>query len=101
MKSTETTETTEFETLRFKVKEGVAWLRLNRPDRLNAFTPEMWAEMRTLGRELLADPGDVRVLVVSGEGRAFSSGSTRRSSRADSASPTSTTTRPLATRTRR
>jgi enoyl-CoA hydratase/carnithine racemase len=67
-------ERTEFETLRFKVKDGVAWVRLNRPDRLNAFTPQMWAEMRTLGRELLADPGDIRVLVVSGEGRAFSSG---------------------------
>jgi enoyl-CoA hydratase/carnithine racemase len=66
--------TTEFETLRFKVKDGVAWVRMNRPDRLNAFTPEMWAEMRALGRELLADPGDIRVLVVSGEGRAFSSG---------------------------
>src|SRR5688572_20945961 len=66
--------TTEFETLRFKVKEGVAWVRLNRPDRLNAFTPEMWHELRTLGRALLADPGDIRVLVVSGEGRAFSSG---------------------------
>jgi enoyl-CoA hydratase/carnithine racemase len=67
-------ETTDFETLRFKVKDGVAWVRLNRPDRLNAFTPQMWAEMRTLGRELLADPGDIRVLVVSGAGRAFSSG---------------------------
>ena len=66
--------TTDFETLRFKVKNGVAWVRLNRPDRLNAFTPEMWSELRTLGRELLADPGDIRVLVVSGEGRAFSSG---------------------------
>ena len=66
--------TSEFETLRFKVKDGVAWVRLNRTDRLNAFTPQMWAEMRTLGRELLADPGDIRVLVVSGEGRAFSSG---------------------------
>jgi enoyl-CoA hydratase/carnithine racemase len=65
---------TEFETLRFKVKDHVAWLRLNRPDRLNSFTPQMWAELRTLGRELLADHGDVRVLVVSGEGRAFSSG---------------------------
>jgi enoyl-CoA hydratase len=68
------TARSDFETLRFKVKDGVAWVRLNRPDRLNAFTPQMWAEMRTLGRELLADPGDIRVLVVSGEGRAFSSG---------------------------
>jgi enoyl-CoA hydratase/carnithine racemase len=66
--------TTEFETLRFKLKDGVAWVRLNRPDRLNAFTPQMWAEMRSLGRALLDDPGDIRVLVVSGEGRAFSSG---------------------------
>ena len=37
---------TDFETLRFKVKNHVAWMRLNRPDRLNSFTPEMWAEMR-------------------------------------------------------
>ena len=66
--------TTEFETLRFKLKDGVAWVRLNRPDRLNAFTPQMWAEMRALGRALLDDHGDIRVLVVSGEGRAFSSG---------------------------
>ena len=64
----------EFKTLRFKLKNHVAWIRLNRPDRLNSFTPEMWAELRTLGRALVADPGDVRVLVVSGEGRAFSSG---------------------------
>lgn len=65
---------TAFQTLRFKLKNHVAWIRLNRPDRLNAFTPEMWAELRTLGRSLVADPGDIRVLVVSGEGRAFSSG---------------------------
>lgn len=64
----------EYQTLRFKVKNHVAWIRLNRPDRLNAFTPEMWAELRSLGRSLVADPGDIRVLVVSGEGRAFSSG---------------------------
>ena len=63
-----------FDTLRFKVKDGVAWVRLNRPDKLNAFTLEMWDELRTLGRELLDDPGDLRVLVVIGEGRAFSSG---------------------------
>jgi enoyl-CoA hydratase len=65
---------TDFETLRFKVKDSVAWLRLNRPDRLNAFTPQIWGELRELGRSLLDDPGGIRVLVVSGEGRAFSSG---------------------------
>ena len=47
---------------------------LNRPDKLNSFTPRMWSEMRALGRALVADPGDIRALVVRGEGRAFSSG---------------------------
>jgi enoyl-CoA hydratase/carnithine racemase len=65
---------TEYETLRFDRRGHVASVRLNRPDRLNAFTPAMWAELRSLGRALLADPGDLRALVVSGEGRAFSSG---------------------------
>ena len=65
---------TEFETLRFAQADHVAHLVLHRPDRLNAFTPTMWGELRALGRTLLADPGDIRALVVRGEGRAFSSG---------------------------
>ncbi|MGH9025039.1 MAG: enoyl-CoA hydratase/isomerase family protein [Acidimicrobiia bacterium] len=61
------------ETLKFERDGMVGWLRLNRPDRLNAFTGQMWRELRELGRELRADP-DLRTLVVTGEGRAFSSG---------------------------
>lgn len=63
-----------FETIRFTVESHVATLTLARPDRLNSFTPQMWNEMRTLGRMLTDDPGDLRVLVVRGAGRAFSSG---------------------------
>jgi enoyl-CoA hydratase/carnithine racemase len=44
---------------------------LDRPDRLNAQTPHTWAALREAGRSL---PGDVRVVVVRGEGRAFSAG---------------------------
>src|SRR5262249_12587349 len=42
-----------------------------RPEVLNAQTPHMWSLLRAYGRNL---PGDVRVVVVRGEGRAFSSG---------------------------
>ncbi|HEV7654147.1 MAG TPA: enoyl-CoA hydratase/isomerase family protein [Mycobacteriales bacterium] len=44
---------------------------LDRPGRLNAQTPHTWAALREAGRSL---PGDVRVVVVRGEGRSFSAG---------------------------
>ena len=66
--------TLRFETLPLGIGGSVGRLVLDRPDKLNAFTVEMWREMRELGAELLADPGDLRALVVIGEGRAFSSG---------------------------
>jgi enoyl-CoA hydratase/carnithine racemase len=44
---------------------------LCRPHVLNAQTPAMWDALRQLGRDL---PGDIRVVVVRGEGRAFSAG---------------------------
>jgi enoyl-CoA hydratase len=62
-----------YATLQFERDGHVGWLRLSRPDRLNAFTPEMWRELREIGEELRDDP-ELRALVVIGEGRAFSSG---------------------------
>jgi len=49
----------------------VATVTLCRPDVLNAQTPAMWTTLRAIGRDL---PGDVRVVVVRGEGRSFSAG---------------------------
>ncbi|MFY1693715.1 enoyl-CoA hydratase/isomerase family protein [Plantactinospora sp. WMMB782] len=49
----------------------VATVTLCRPDVLNAQTPQMWRAMHDFARDL---PGDVRVVVVRGEGRAFSAG---------------------------
>jgi enoyl-CoA hydratase/carnithine racemase len=62
-----------YETLVFERDGAVGWLRLNRPDKLNSFTIQMWDEMRTLGTELV-DDAELRALVVIGNGRAFSSG---------------------------
>jgi enoyl-CoA hydratase/carnithine racemase len=49
----------------------LATVVLDRPDRLNAQTPHTWTALREAGRSLA---GDVRVVVVRGEGRAFSAG---------------------------
>jgi enoyl-CoA hydratase/carnithine racemase len=62
-----------YETLRFTRHDTVGWLHLNRPEKLNAFTPQMWRELGDLGTRVGDDP-DLRALVVIGEGRAFSSG---------------------------
>lgn len=51
----------------------IATLRLNRPDKLNALTHEMGDRVVEAVRTLNAMP-EVRVLVVRGEGRAFSAG---------------------------
>ncbi|MHB2024249.1 MAG: enoyl-CoA hydratase/isomerase family protein, partial [Mycobacteriales bacterium] len=49
----------------------MATVTLDRPERLNAQTPHTWAALRELGDHL---PADVRVVIVRGEGRAFSAG---------------------------
>ncbi|MHB8572575.1 MAG: enoyl-CoA hydratase/isomerase family protein [Candidatus Dormibacteria bacterium] len=59
------------ETIRFERDAGVGWLRLNRPEKLNAQTSLMWSELTRLLGDL---PLGVRALVVIGEGRSFSSG---------------------------
>ena len=61
------------QTISYEQSGNVGWLRLNRPDRLNAMTMEMWEELAKLG-ESLGDDASIRCLVVIGEGRAFSSG---------------------------
>jgi len=61
------------QTISYEQVGSVGWLRLNRPERLNAMTIEMWEELAKLG-ESLGDDASLRCLVVMGEGRAFSSG---------------------------
>ena len=57
--------------VRYEQDGPVATVTLCRPDVLNAQTPAMWAELGNISRKL---PGDVRVVIVRGEGRAFSAG---------------------------
>ncbi|HEX3558017.1 MAG TPA: enoyl-CoA hydratase family protein [Pyrinomonadaceae bacterium] len=57
----------------FDVREGVAWVTLNRSERLNALTFEVYREL-TDAFAALQDEEGVRVVVLQGAGRAFCSG---------------------------
>jgi len=65
---------TDFETLAYEERDGVAWVTLNRPDRLNAFNSLMQRELRDLWRGLRRHD-DVRCIVLTGAGdKAFCTG---------------------------
>ncbi|NKX44327.1 crotonase/enoyl-CoA hydratase family protein [Roseicyclus persicicus] len=62
------------DTLELQVdRRGVAWLRLNRPDKHNAMDAAMIAELTEAAGRLGRDPA-VRVVVLTGNGRSFCAG---------------------------
>ncbi|WP_213956883.1 enoyl-CoA hydratase [Variovorax sp. dw_954] len=66
--------TARYDTLRvIRNEAGFATLILNRPDRNNTLSNELRGEMVAACAELEADP-DVRVLILTGAGRAFTAG---------------------------
>jgi 2-(1,2-epoxy-1,2-dihydrophenyl)acetyl-CoA isomerase len=71
----------------FEVEEGVALLTLNRPEKLNAMSWHTWDEFLDALRR------DIRVLVVTGAGRGFSSGTDLVAAQAAAAEPSLEPTR--------
>ena len=63
----------DYETIRYEVADRVATITLDRPDRLNALSPPMVAELRRAYAAAEADD-DVWTLLVTGAGRAFCAG---------------------------
>jgi enoyl-CoA hydratase/carnithine racemase len=61
------------ERITVQVSEGVADVRLARPDKLNALDGAMFEALVATGEKLAADRS-LRAVVLSGEGRAFSAG---------------------------
>lgn len=62
----------DYETIKLELsKDGIAVLTLNRPDKMNALTTQMRAEVADAAREAAAT---ARVLVLTGAGKAFCSG---------------------------
>jgi methylglutaconyl-CoA hydratase len=67
------TEQRKFETITYSFKEKVATITLNRPEVHNAFNEVMIAELTEIFEEIPKDD-QVRVVVLTGEGKSFSAG---------------------------
>ncbi|TCP29249.1 short chain enoyl-CoA hydratase /enoyl-CoA hydratase [Scopulibacillus darangshiensis] len=61
------------ETVAFEVENHVAWVTLDRPDRLNAFNDQMNRDIIAAIKRAEKDD-DIRAVVITGAGRAFCSG---------------------------
>jgi len=62
-----------YECLLYEVKDGIATLTLNRPDRLNALGGSLREDLHDAVARSAADP-EVRVMVITGAGKGFCSG---------------------------
>ena len=75
-----------YETILFSAADGVATITLNRPDKLNALNPQMFADLSDALDRVDAD-ADLRCLMITGSGRGFCAGADLTARDMGSASP--------------
>lgn len=63
----------DFECILYEKADGVATIKLNRPKVLNAMNKQLWLDFQAALEDVKIDP-EIRALIVTGEGRAFSTG---------------------------
>jgi len=63
----------DFECIIYEKGDGIATIKLNRPQVLNAMNKQLWLDFQVALEDVKNDPG-VKVLIITGEGRAFSTG---------------------------
>lgn len=63
----------EFECIIYEKEENIATIKLNRPKVLNAMNKQLWLDFRNALNDVRGDP-NIKVLIITGEGRAFSTG---------------------------
>jgi enoyl-CoA hydratase len=61
------------EALKLRIEGGIAHVELNRPDKSNAMNRAMWDELRSVFRQIDAEP-EARVAVLSAAGKNFTAG---------------------------
>jgi len=62
-----------YECILYEKNQGIATIKLNRPKVLNAMSKQLWLDMQAALEDAKSDP-NVNVLIITGEGRAFSTG---------------------------
>ena len=68
-----TVERSEEETVAYSIEDGVAWVKFNRPEKRNCMSPKLNRQMKKVLEEL-EFRDDVKVLVLTGEGKAWTAG---------------------------
>jgi enoyl-CoA hydratase len=63
----------EFECIIYEKQKDIATIKLNRPKVLNAMNKQLWLDFQVALEDVKNDP-EIRVLIITGEGRAFSTG---------------------------
>ncbi len=68
-----TTERSEQDTVSYEISDGIAWVKFNRPEKRNCMSPKLNRQMLRVIEEL-EFRDDFGVLVLTGEGEAWSAG---------------------------
>ena len=62
-----------FETLKYEIKDGIAYITVNRPKALNAISTAVLKDLKA-AFDMVKDDDQVRVVILTGEGKAFVAG---------------------------
>ena len=64
----------KFKCIKYEVQNGIGWIKFNRPEVRNALSRQTWQELMVILQQTW-DDYNIRALVITGEGKSFSSGS--------------------------
>ncbi|MBT3424490.1 MAG: hypothetical protein HOM80_03335 [Bacteroidetes bacterium] len=63
----------DYKVIKFKISENIAFVTINRPDAMNALNTQVFNEMDDVVAQVSSN-ADVRVMIITGEGKAFVAG---------------------------
>ena len=65
----------DYETIKWEVKDGLGYLTINRPDKLNAINPQVLTDIKNLVLDQIKGSDEAKVVIITGEGnKAFIAG---------------------------